>query len=516
MKKQIKYLVYFILPFFLACAGHESPAPLPMDDISLRVLEEQQFVSTVPYRGSTFFDMQISELLFETLIGMDHLGVPYPSLAEKWHISSDRKTYSFQIRSGIKFHNGMPLTVHDVVFTLEKVVQAKAAQFPELNFISGVADFLARSKSKIRGLRIIDDHNLEVILDQEFPAILELFSAYFTSIVPRQLAGMSEAEFSSCPIGSGPFKFIDLAPRSEAGKSFQVLSLSRHELPHRRRGTVRNIDIYFTGEPLDLQARMDFDIFQLYRSELDTIAADPDWRLANSTPNIINFLILNPKKHRFLQNVQNRRLIYRAINREQLVREVFANLANPAHMLIPMTVFGFNPNYRIEAAPIPEKPLNVSLPLLTVASMGRQQVAENLRRQLLPYGINLEIRVSNDFVDYVNREIFATDDPFLIGALPEYPSAYSFFIQFVEKEGFMNFFPRASQEIRNRIHLLPFLDPRETIAAMQAINELFESEAVYVPLYSLGSAWAFNKRIKTLLFKYNAIIDYYGLEVSHD
>jgi len=515
--KRLLVASILVTNLFWACKRDSPPAPDLPDLSALRVFAEQHVLKLIPYQSMSSFEMQLNDMLFDTLIGVDHFGVPFPSLAEKWHISPDHKTYTFSIRRGVSFPNGQPLTVHDIVYTLERVVRFKLDQIPELHFISGVEDFAAGRENRITGLRIINNLMLEIHLEKAFPSFLEFFSAYYTSIVPRNMAGMSEVDFNKKPVGSGPFRIEHVGRREIEGHDFQVMHLKRHQLPHRNEGTAQDIEINICATPLALKEKLSFDIFPISRHEIDEIAANPVLRVANSTPIIINFLVLNPKKHSFLQNAENRRHIYQAVNRELIVSEVFANHAFPAHMVIPLAIFGWNPDYRIKpksagAAFSPP----IQLPLLTVDTMGRGRVAENLRDQLSPHGIQLEITIVKDLFDFFNRIILETNDPFLIGVLPEYPSAFSFFLQFVEKGGFMNFFPRTENDLRELVHLLPFLDYRENIAVISEINRLFETEAIYVPLYSIGSTWAFNKRISALLFKYNAIIDYSALEVKND
>src|SRR4029453_3116222 len=52
----------------------------------------------------------------------------FPSLATKWSESPDGLTYEFELRQGVKFHNGDPFTAEDVQFTFERYTGTRARE----------------------------------------------------------------------------------------------------------------------------------------------------------------------------------------------------------------------------------------------------------------------------------------------------------------------------------------------------------------------------------------------------
>ena len=75
-----------------------------------------------PATGSDFSSTTAIGNLYDTLVFPDQEGAPKPHLAESWTISEDGLTWAFKIRSGVKFHNGDPLTAEDVKFSLERLM----------------------------------------------------------------------------------------------------------------------------------------------------------------------------------------------------------------------------------------------------------------------------------------------------------------------------------------------------------------------------------------------------------
>jgi peptide/nickel transport system substrate-binding protein len=61
--------------------------------------------------------------IYEPLIIRDPQGKPLPALAESWEITSDPTVWEFKLRRGVKFHDGRPFTVDDVIFSFERAMQ---------------------------------------------------------------------------------------------------------------------------------------------------------------------------------------------------------------------------------------------------------------------------------------------------------------------------------------------------------------------------------------------------------
>ena len=63
--------------------------------------------------------------LFSGLLGIDDKLQIVPDLAEKWDVSADGKTYTFSLRNNARFHDGRPVTAHDVKYSLERALDPK-------------------------------------------------------------------------------------------------------------------------------------------------------------------------------------------------------------------------------------------------------------------------------------------------------------------------------------------------------------------------------------------------------
>src|SRR5215208_928015 len=89
-----------------------------------------------------------------------------PALAERWDVTADGVTYTFHLRSGVRFHDGSPLTARHVVNSwtraLAPATKSGAAQF--LFPIKGARAFNGDSAKTVTGLTVRDDSTLVVTL----------------------------------------------------------------------------------------------------------------------------------------------------------------------------------------------------------------------------------------------------------------------------------------------------------------------------------------------------------------
>jgi len=81
--------------------------------------------------------LSISHMAGEQLVFADKNSVLRPRLATSWKSSNNARTWTFQIRKGVKFHDGTPLTVDDVVATFKRLL-TKNSQAGYTGVISGV------------------------------------------------------------------------------------------------------------------------------------------------------------------------------------------------------------------------------------------------------------------------------------------------------------------------------------------------------------------------------------------
>ena len=144
--------------------------------------------------------------IWDSLVGFDlEKGGIGPGVAERWTRADDGKSWTFYLRKGLKFHNGDPVTAHDVKFSLERIMTPES--------ISSGAAALRRAVDKID---VLDDHTVRVTTKGVIPHFAASLSrAVFMegSVMPKKyIETVGTKGFRDKPIGSGPWKFVRSVP----------------------------------------------------------------------------------------------------------------------------------------------------------------------------------------------------------------------------------------------------------------------------------------------------------------
>ena len=126
---------------------------------------------------------------------------PVPLLATAWR-NVDDTTLEFDLRKGVKFHDGSPFTADDVVFTFTQIVNDKRIMVP-----SNYAWIAAAEK--------VDDYKVRIKLKKVFPAAIEYITMVLP-IIPKAYYEKVGAEgYSKAPVGAGPYRITKVVVPSE-------------------------------------------------------------------------------------------------------------------------------------------------------------------------------------------------------------------------------------------------------------------------------------------------------------
>lgn len=149
-----------------------------------------------PHGTSGTLTFQVIRSFYDTLVEPDRNAVIVPALAESWSVSSDGLVWQFDLRPGVRFHNGDELTAGDVRATLERLVA------PEMD--SGKASEF----TVIEEISTPDELTVVLWLSEPSAALLSSLASGWGAILPESLI-KSGHDFGGQPVGTGPFTFVE-------------------------------------------------------------------------------------------------------------------------------------------------------------------------------------------------------------------------------------------------------------------------------------------------------------------
>lgn len=126
-----------------------------------------------------------------------------PALAESWEVSDDGLEYTFNLRSGVSFHDGSPFNAEAVKFNFDRMLvedhpYADTGPFPLSFFFSAISEVEA-----------VDETTVKFTLNEPFAPFLSNLAYPTGLIVSPSAVEEHGADFGRNPSGTGPFKFVE-------------------------------------------------------------------------------------------------------------------------------------------------------------------------------------------------------------------------------------------------------------------------------------------------------------------
>lgn len=146
--------------------------------------------------------------IYDTLFAVDSRLKPQPQMVGKWGVSDDRKTYTFELRDGLGWHDGTPVTAADCVASIRRWGQTSGGQL---------------LMERARDISKKDDRTFTIALKEPLGLLIDLLGTLAGSslfIMRAKDAGRPAAEQVTANIGSGPFKFNHALARPGASFAY--------------------------------------------------------------------------------------------------------------------------------------------------------------------------------------------------------------------------------------------------------------------------------------------------------
>ncbi len=307
-----------LLASLLSCSRKPDPNTLVM------VIESSP-TNLDPRVGQDAYSQRIYSLIFDDLLSRGPNLDVAPGLAERWEVP-DPLTYIFHLRSGVKFHDGRPLTSRDVKWTFDSLLQGK------------IRSTKGATYRFVDHIDAPDDFTVIFHMKEPDAALLWNISDMAIGIVPYG----SGDEISRQPIGSGPFKFVSAETDKEvvverndnywgekaklARVRFAVVPDATTQALELRKGSG---DVIINGSfPPDT-------VMTLQREPSLAVESGSGTRLA-----YLGFNLRDP----ILKDVQVRQAIAYALDRHPMIDYLWRGQAQPARSVLPPQSWAYDGN----------------------------------------------------------------------------------------------------------------------------------------------------------------------------
>lgn len=334
---------------------------------------------------------QVVKMLYNTLLKFEDDGTVVGDLAESWSVSEDKLTWTFNLKQGVKFHNGKELTSADVKATFDRALNAEAGGLRTTEIIK-----------MFTAVEAPDPYTVTITTDGPYGPMESLMCNMSLGIMDADYIeqyGLDLGTSVEGENGTGPFKVVSWERDQEI--------------------VVERFDDYF-GTPAKLQTvvytiipEAASRVIALETGEVDVIDKPTDEDLARLEADTENFTVLrkptiSQRLFRFgcndpiISNTKVRQAIVYAIDRQAIIDALFTGSGYPSTAPLAPVTFGYSDLGEIE------QDLELAKSLLAeagypdgfdtkIVTTERYQngieLAEIISQQLAEIGINAEIEV---------------------------------------------------------------------------------------------------------------------------
>jgi peptide/nickel transport system substrate-binding protein len=424
-------------------------------------------------------------------------------LAEKFYFLKENgengKTLVFELRKGVKWHDGVEFSSDDVVFTYEVLTSNKISSPYSAGF------------RFVKSVEKVDKYTIKVHYKQAYFKAVE---TWMMGIIPKHILENEEnlmnSKFNIDPVGTGPYKL--------------------HQLEHSKNIILKANDDYFEGRPKidEISYHVIADpmtrFLMLKSGELDVGGIEPMQYERQLTPDFFEmydiyekmslsytYLGFNLRRQKF-KDPRVREALSIAIDREEIVKVLFFDHAEVCKGPFHPSSIAFNKDVQE-----PKKDLQRAKKLLADAGFNdsnpfsfeivtsnssaiRPYAAEILQYQLKKIGVVVNLRVM-EWQAFLNMVVFPHKfDSVLLGwGLSPAPDPYMFWHSDNDTKGGFNLVGYHNKEMNRMIEESQSIVDKKILAKKwQKMFKMIVEDNPYLFLYIPNSITVINKKIKNV------------------
>ncbi|MDO4288687.1 MAG: ABC transporter substrate-binding protein [Eubacterium sp.] len=336
-KKAAALVLSAALLFTLAGCGSGGSATDAGSNI-FRVTMQDPNVPIDTNMGTQSYLIMVSDQACETLIGLNNDTTLDPQLLTQLPtVSEDGLTYSFELKDGVKFHNGETLKASDVKYSYERLITKglMGALFDQVVGFKALEDGQA---TELEGFKIQDDTHFTITLQQPYAPFEAVLSAPYAVIFPEAACEEAGDNWGRTVLyGTGPFKMTEYV----AG---QGITMERFDDYHGEKTKLDGIEFKFQ-EDLNTQL-MEFqkgnvDFVMMDTNQYETVQSNDEIKGNMHSFNPVGLVYLSPNNE-VITDAKVREALSYAVDREAICNDLLHGAATPAKTFIPESLIGYD------------------------------------------------------------------------------------------------------------------------------------------------------------------------------
>ena len=412
MKKKLFWLLMILTSLFLVgCSGGAG------DKETLTVGLSGDAIALDPVATNDNQSSNVMLQIYEGLVKADKDGQILPSLAESYE-QVDDVTYKFNLKKGVKFHNGEELKASDVVFSLKRAIEA-----PNVTHLFQTID--------IDSVKALDDYTVEFKQTEPFAGILAALCHPGGFIVSEKAVTEAGDDFAQHPVGTNALKFVKWN-RADS------LELEQFEDYHGTPTEYKKLTFRVIPEPSNRVIELEsggVDIaYDIIATDIEKVENNEKLTLLKSLDYGETYLGFNFSKE-LLSDPKVREAITLALDKDSIVKAVFRDLGQTATGTLPPTLkYSISDTMKVKEQNIEKAkellkeagyPDGFSLNISTNDNKDRSDMATAMKEQLAQVGIDATIDVLewSAFNEVIKK---GDQDLFMIAWTADSPDADTF------------------------------------------------------------------------------------------
>ena len=328
-----------------------------------------------------------------------------PWLAESYEIV-DEKNWKFQLRKGVKFHNGNPFNARSVKYTIEKRLGSDKSP-------------RSGDYAPIKNVKILDDYTVVFECSEPYPTLPNIL--YFAPMVDEKYCEAHDDSYlAKNPMGTGPFRFIEWVKDDrlvlEANEDYWGGAPHIKKLVWKPAPEVSSRVAGLMSGQLDIVTYVPPQLWE-------SVEKSKRARLSTSIGGRIVTVVLHLDQDVYepLKDVRVRQAMNYAVDKELIVETLLAGKGLPIGQPVGPDVFGHNPSIN----PYPYDPskakallkeagysdgFQIDFDVAKGMGLNDIQVCEAIVSQLKEIGVKANL-VVNEWTDFLSRMLERKTNP---------------------------------------------------------------------------------------------------------